>query len=152
MASRIQPKQASAATTGVACLVGAVAWILISSIYVGNTEGWPQFVLSAFAAATVCAVAASSLAYAAYQQYVVKNNLFVDHCADEFDYRSTGQWAVVTGATDGIGKEYARQVSASSNSGNIKSSSNTTNVVRGDIAIVDDDLVADDSAHNPLVD
>jgi len=93
MASRIQPKQASAATTGVACLVGAVAWILISSIYVGNTEGWPQFVLSAFAAATVCAVAASSLAYAAYQQYVVKNNLFVDQCADEFDYRSTGQWA-----------------------------------------------------------
>ncbi|XP_027836473.2 uncharacterized protein LOC114119180 [Aphis gossypii] len=142
MASRIQPKQASAATTGVACLVGAVAWILISSIYVGNTEGWPQFVLSAFAAATVCAVAASSLAYAAYQQYVVKNNLFADHCADEFDYRSTGQWAVVTGATDGIGKEYARQVSDSSHSSDIKSSSNTTNVVRGDIPVVDDDLIA----------
>jgi len=59
---------------------------------------------------------------------------------------------VVTGATDGIGKEYARQVSDSSQSNNIKSSSDTTNVVRGDIAIVDDDLVADNSEHNPLVD
>jgi len=94
MASRIQPKQASAATTGVACLVGAVAWILISSIYVGNNEGWPQFVLSVFAAATVCAVAAMSLAYAAYQQYVIKRSLFDDQCStDEFDFRSTGQWA-----------------------------------------------------------
>jgi len=94
MASRIQPKQASAATTGVACLVGAVAWFLISSIYVGNTEGWPQFVLSAFAAATVCAVAISALVYAAHQQYVAKKSLFDDHCStDEFDYRSTGQWA-----------------------------------------------------------
>lgn len=59
---------------------------------------------------------------------------------------------MVTGATDGIGKEYARQVSDSSQSNNIKSSSDTTNVVRGDIAIVDDDLVADNSEHNPLVD
>ncbi|XP_026821187.1 very-long-chain 3-oxoacyl-CoA reductase-like [Rhopalosiphum maidis] len=147
MASRIQPKQASAATTGVACLVGAVAWILISSIYVGNTEGWPQFVLSAFAAATVCAVAASTLAYAAYQQYVVKQSLFVDHCTDEFDYRSTGQWAVVTGATDGIGKEYARQVSDNSSS-NIRSSSNATNVS----FVPNDDLGTVEPAHNPLVD
>ncbi|NP_001155409.1 steroid dehydrogenase-like [Acyrthosiphon pisum] len=150
MASRIQPKQASVATTGVSCLVGAVAWILISSIYIGNTEGWPQFVLSAFAAATVCAVAASALVYAAYQQYVVKKNLFDDHCnTDEFDYRSTGQWAVVTGATDGIGKEYARQVSDSSNT--ISKSSNAEQVGR-----VLDDTAGDDvavaSARNSLVD
>lgn len=94
MASRIQPKQASTATTGVSCLVGAVAWILISSIYVGNNEGWPQFWLSVFAAASVCAVAASSLVYAAHQHYVAKKSLFDDHYStDEFDYRSTGQWA-----------------------------------------------------------
>ncbi|XP_025196807.1 very-long-chain 3-oxoacyl-CoA reductase-like [Melanaphis sacchari] len=148
MASRIQPKRASTVTTGVTCLVGVVAWILISSIYVGNTEGWPQFALSAFAAATVCALGASSLAYAAYQQYVVKNNLFADQgAADEFDYRSTGQWAVITGATDGIGKEYARQVSNSSIS-NIKSSSNAKNVG----LVRDDDVVTEDSVHNPLVD
>ncbi|KAL5236859.1 hypothetical protein ACI65C_004269 [Semiaphis heraclei] len=143
MASRIQPKQASAATTGVACLVGAVAWILISSIYVGNNEGWPQFVLSVFAAATVCAVAASSLVYAAYQQYVVKRSLFDDQCStDEFDFRSTGQWAVVTGATDGIGKEYARQVN---------DISNVEKIGRAlDNAADDDSSVAVASARNSL--
>ncbi|XP_015367156.1 PREDICTED: very-long-chain 3-oxoacyl-CoA reductase-like [Diuraphis noxia] len=152
MASRIQPKQASAATTGVACLVGAVAWILISSIYVGNKEGWPQFMLSVFAAATVCTVAASSLVYAAYQQYVVKRSLFDDHCStDEFDFRSTGQWAVVTGATDGIGKEYARQVSDSNNS--FSKSSNSEKVGRVlDNAADDDSPVAVVSARNSLVD
>lgn len=114
------------ATTGVACLVAAVAWILINSIYVGNTDGWPQFVLSVFAAITVVGVGLATLSYAAHQQLVVKNNLFVDHdhSGKEFEYRSTGQWAVVTGATDGIGKEYARQVS----------SQGTNNIAQEDVA------------------
>jgi hypothetical protein len=54
---------------------------------------------------------------------------------------------VVTGATDGIGKEYARQVSDNSSS-NVRSSSNATNVS----FVPNDDLGTVDSAHNPLVD
>lgn len=30
----------------------------------------------------------------------------------EFDFRAYGPWALVTGCTDGIGKEYTRQLAA----------------------------------------
>lgn len=89
------------ASTAVACLVGTMAWILISSIYVGAEAGWPQFALSVFAAATVCTVGISGLVYAAYQQFVAKSNLFSDHDHDAaFDYRTTGQWAGQYNAID----------------------------------------------------
>lgn len=93
MASRIQPKEATLATTGVACLVAAMSWILISSIYVTDGEGWPNFALSVFSALAVCAVGVSALTYAVHQQYVVKSSLFTDHEPNEFDCRPTGQWA-----------------------------------------------------------
>lgn len=92
MASRIQPKEATLATTGVACLVGTMAWILISSIYVGAQAGWPQFALNVFAAVSVCAVGLLGLGYAFHQQFMAKINLFSDH-QHTFDYRTTGQWA-----------------------------------------------------------
>jgi len=92
MARKIQPREATAATTGIACLVGAAACVLISSVYLTHDTGWPQFALSAFSAAAVCAVGASALGFAAYQQFVVKRSLFADHDR-EFDYRTAGQWA-----------------------------------------------------------
>ncbi|VVC26035.1 NAD(P)-binding domain,Short-chain dehydrogenase/reductase SDR [Cinara cedri] len=109
MASRIPSKEPTLATTIVACLVGTMAWILIASIYVGAEAGQPQFALSVFAAVAVCTVGLAGLVYAAHQQFVAKENLFSDR-RDAFDYRTAGQWAVVTGATDGIGKAYARQL------------------------------------------
>lgn len=94
MARKIQPKEATRATTGIACLTGTMATILIGSVYLTHDTGWPQFALSVFSAATVCAVGAAALGYAVYQQYVVKHSLFEDHDhGNGFDYRRTGQWA-----------------------------------------------------------
>lgn len=92
MAPRIPPKEATLITTLFSALVGTGAVILISSIYVKDSAGWPQFCLNAFSAVAVCTIGASALGYAAHQQFVVKKSLFADH-DDEFDYGSIGQWA-----------------------------------------------------------
>lgn len=79
VSSDIRPKEATLAATGLACLAANMALILISSLYIDDADGWPLFLQSVFSAATVCAVGASALLYAAHQQYVVKRSLFADH-------------------------------------------------------------------------
>lgn len=54
----------------------------------------------------------ASLSYVVYSLYKVVYTYIIGPVVNKVDYKAKGKWALVTGCTDGIGKQYARELAA----------------------------------------